>query len=412
MSILLTGVRLNKRGFMTAMIPYFPFFTWYYIFSYDILKFIIDKYTGTFFICNTLFNFFISLGLILGSSFIRRVKKTSIIYIWSILSSIGTMLIILVPNNILKLTIYLLSGVLYGIGLLAYFIYFWNLTVPEERGRIAGLIGFIFLPILSFIGVLVINLDFIGTAVLCIILNLGILGIIPFNPGKITILTAKRDLRGFNPEKRTILLYLIPWLIFSSINSTLAKAVSFHISLHISQYFSVSSLILLRILQVVGASLGAIIGGVVADFFGRRLSLAFGLTLYGISSAISGLAKSNEIFYLVFIANGLNWGILLTLYLFVIWGDLATIETSTRRYSIGLAIFYSIAGLGALFSPQLFQISLIVASITSCLLIFLSNIPLILAPELLPSDFREKIRLKLYLYLVRRRKRKYFSGQG
>jgi len=379
------------------MIPYFPFFSWYYIFSYDILKFIIDENTGTFLIYNTFFNFFIFLALILGSSFIRRVKKTSVIYTWSILSSIGTMFIISAPNDILKLAIYFLSGVLYGLGLLAYFKYFWNLTVPEERGRVAGLIGFIFLPILSLITVSIKQLDFIGTAMLCIILNLGTLGIIPVNPGRITTLTARRDLRGFNPEKRTILLYLIPWLIFSLINSTLAKIVCFHVS----HYFSISSFMLLYILQIVGASLGAMIGGVISDFLGRRFSLAFGLTLYGISSAISGLSKGYQLFLLAFFGNGISWGIFLTVYTFLIWGDLATEETCAQRYSIGLAIYYFATGLGILITPQLSQISLMFASITICLLIFLSNIPIILAPELLSSDFLEKVHLRLYMYFMR-----------
>jgi len=390
------------------MIPYFPFFSWYYVFSYDVLRFIVDENTGTFLICNSLFNCSICIALILAGSFIREVKKTSLLYTCSILSFAGTVFMILTPNNILKLASYFLSGVLYGTGLLAYFTYFWNLTVPEESGRVTGLIGFIFLPILSVIAILIKQLDFIETATLCIILNLGTLGIIPFNPGNITTLTTKRDLRGLNPEKGTILLYLIPWLIYSLINATLAKTVSFQVS----QYFSVSSLMLLSILQVVGASFGAIIGGVIADFFGRRLSVAFGLTLYGISSAISGLSRSYQLFLLAFFGNGISWGIFLTVYTFLIWGDLATEETCAQRYSIGLAIYYFATGLGILLTPQLFQISLMFASITICLLIFLSNVPIILAPELLSSDFLEKVHLRLYMYLVRLGKQRYSTNQG
>jgi hypothetical protein len=36
------------------------------------------------------------------------------------------------------------------------------------------------------------------------------------------------------------------------------------------------------------------------------------------------------------------------------------------------------------------------------MLIFISNIPVILAPELLPSDFREKMKLKLHIKTVRK----------
>jgi len=390
------------------MIPYFPFFAWYHVFSYYILKFVVGESSETFSIYYASFYFLVSFALILGSSFVHRIDKTSVTYACHILLSIGTIFIALAPTRMLKLMIYFLSGVIFGIGLLTFFTIFWDLTVPEERGRVAGLIGSFFLPIFPFIVILADNLDFFRIAALCIILNLGSLTIKPLNPKKITMLTRKKDLKGYNPEKRTTLLYLVPWAIYSLINATLAKAVSFNVS----QYVSPSSLMLLWHLQVISGGLGAIIGGAIADFFGRRYSLALGLTLYGISSAISGLAKSYEMFSLMLIGTGLTWGILLTLYLFVVWGDLGTTETCTYGYSIGLAVFYSTAGVGSLFSTQLFQIPLVVASITNCLLIFLSNAPLILAPELLPSDFREKIRLKLYIHLLRRKKLKYLSNHG
>jgi hypothetical protein len=43
-------------------------------------------------------------------------------------------------------------------------------------------------------------------------------------------------------------------------------------------------------------------------------------------------------------------------------------------------------------------------------LIFLSNIPISLAPELLPSDFRERIKLKLHMSAVKKIKRSRSQG--
>ena len=389
---------MNKRRFIVAAVSCFTFHTWYYIFSNNVLKFIVDESTKTFSIYNASFNFLISFAMILGSALIRRTNERSVIYAWFVVSSMGTIFIILAPTSTFKLATYLILGIIFGIGLLAFFTFFWDLTVREERGRVAGLIGFISLPILLPVIVLLENFDFLTTAMSCIILSLGTLTIKALNREKISTFTTKKRLKRYTPEKRTILLYLTPWLIFSLINATLARAVYFHIS----QHFSSPSLILFWILQHIAAGLGAIIGGVIADFFGRRPSMAFGLVLYGVSSAISGLAKSYEMFFPAFIGTGLTWGVLFTLCSLVIWGDLTTKETCAHRYSIGLAIFSSSAGLGALCTPELFQISLIVASVASCLLIFLSNIPLIFARELLPSDFREQIRFKLYISLVKK----------
>ena len=183
------------------------------------------------------------------------------------------------------------------------------------------------------------------------------------------------------------------------INVTLGNA----ISLHVSHQFDQNSVALLLTLQVVGGSIGALLGGLMADFVGRRPSLVTGLILYGVSSAISGLAQSYELFYLSYIGIGLTWGIFLTLYLFVVWGDLANVETHLRMYSIGLVIYYSASGVGSFVGSQFSYIPLMVASIISCLFIFLSNIPLLFAPELLTRDLSERIRLKSYISLVKRK---------
>jgi MFS family permease len=239
---------------------------------------------------------------------------------------------------------------------------------------------------------------------LSVILSLGTLVAILLRPEK-AVLTAKKDERGNHSEKRTVLLYSIPWILFSLINATLAK----NISLNILQQVPSSFYLFLTILQAIGVIFGAICGGIIADFFGRRLSLAFSLTLYGISSALAGLTKINEILSFVYVANGLSWGILLILYSLVVWGDLANKENCAKMYSIGLIILYSTIGVG--FLIPISQIPLVVSSLVSCLLIFLSNVPLILAPELLPSDFRERIKLKLHMDTVRKIK-KQSQNQG
>jgi MFS family permease len=147
------------------------------------------------------------------------------------------------------------------------------------------------------------------------------------------------------------------------------------------------------------------VGGVVADFFGRRHSLALSLTLYGIGSAFVGLLQDNVIFLVAYAVNGLSWGILFVLYIFVVWGDLATEKNVERMYSVGLVVFYSILGVGV-FSPQISQAPLITTALASCLLIFFLNVPVLLAPELLPSDVREKARLALHIKAVKKIRRK------
>jgi hypothetical protein len=396
LSILKTGILITKRGFLTGVILFLVFFTSHLLFSFYLTRQVTSS-ANDFPVVQASVHFVIALTLLLISFFIHRINKLRLIYASSIATSIAAVLLFFVSNEVFKLTMIFGMAIFFSVGLLAFFTYFWNLTLLEERGRVAGLIGFVSLPF-YFIAVPVVaeTLDFPTTVMLSIFVSLGTLVTILLRPKKV-VLTVKKNERSNYFEKRTALLYSIPWIVFSLINATLAK----NISLGILHQVSPSFYLFLLGLQVIGVIFGGLVGGIIADFFGRRLALAISLTLYGTSSALVGLIQSNEIFLLVYVANGLSWGILLILYSFVVWGDLANKENCTKMYSIGLAPYYSALGFGLL-STQIAQIPLVVSALASCLLIFLSNVPIILAPELLPSDFRERIRLRFHMNAVRR----------
>ena len=404
----MTGVRLTKRGLLVTTILHLTFLTWYYVVSLLVLRHVVGSSAETYLMAYASYNLIIAITSILCSFLIHNFNKISIIYKCSIAISTVVLLLLFVSDIILRLILIFLEGVFFSIGQLVFFTYFWSLTVPEERGRAAGLAGFFSLPFSYLIYLMAQTFDFFGTVMLSVILSLGTLSIKLLRPEKKALLTTKKNEKGYRPEKKIILLYSLPWILFSLINVTLAR----NISLHILQRVPSSLYIFLLVLQMTASSFGALGGGIIADFFGRRLSLGFSLTLYGISSALGGFVENYEVLYFVYVVNGLNWGILSALYFFVIWGDLADKESCAKRYSVGLAISYLAMGVGFLLTHQISQIPLIVNSLVSCLLIFLSNIPLIFAPELLASDFRERIKLKLYMNVVKKIGRKLSRNQG
>ena len=203
-------------------------------------------------------------------------------------------------------------------------------------------------------------------------------------------------------EKRNLIIYLVPWIAFSLINVTTAKIITFYALNYVTPLF--------LILQIVIGALGALVGGAISDFIGRKKILAFALTLFGISSVLSVFVNISTLANFMFINTGFTWGMLSTLYLFVIWGDLADKKTNSYTYSIGLATFFATTGLGALLTPEIQKISFFTASIINCLVVFISNIFIILAPEILPSDIREKNYIRLYMYLIKRKKRSLHQG--
>jgi len=404
LSLLKTGVLITRRVLLVNVILFFVFFTSYFVFSVYILRYVGSSVNNPL-ILQAAFHFIITITLILTSFFIHRINKVHLVYASSVATSIATLLLFLTSNELLRIVITLLIGVFFSTGQLAFFTYFWKLTSAQERGRVGGLIGFVSLP-LSFVidPIIAETLDFSGTILLGFFLSLGALVIVLLRPEKL-MLTAKQPERENYSEKKTVLLYSIPWVLFSLVNVTLAK----NISLNIFQQVSSSFYLFLIGLQTIGVIFGAIIGGVIADFLGRRLSLVFSLTLYGIGSALVGLVTNGVMLSLVYVANGLSWGILLIMYTFVVWGDLANNKNCARMYSIGLTTYYSSIGVGLLFTSTL-QIPLVVSALASCLVVFLSNIPIALAPELLSSDFRERIKLRMHMNAVKKIKQSQNQG--
>jgi hypothetical protein len=404
LSILKTGVLLTKRGFLIIAFLYFIFST-----LYPILLIYLTRYVSTsaddLSAIRATVHFVTALTLLLTSFFINRFNTLRLIYASPIATTVAIVLLYISPNQLFRLTFIVTITIIFSMGLLALFTYFWDLTVPEERGRVAGFAVFVTLPFFFAVRVAAENLDFSATVILSILLSLGTLLTALIGSHK-AVLTAKKDERGYYFERRAALLYLIPWMLFSLINATLAN----NVSVGVLQQVSSSFYLILLGLQVIGVMLGATVGGIIADFFGRRIALAFSLTLYGTSVALVGLFQSNEIFSLVYVANGISWGILSILYNFVVWGDLANKGNCAKMYSIGLSTYYAAIGFGLL-ATQTSQISLVLSALSSCLLIFLSNIPIILAPELLPSHLREKIKLRLHMNAIKKIK-KQSQNQG
>ena len=404
LSVIKYGVLITKRGLILSIILSCVFYLSYFVFIYYVLQHFIPSLDNRQ-IIQASFDFVIVITLIAASFFIHRTNKLHVIYACSIAISMFAFLFF-ISMDLLRLTLIFIIAIFFSVGQLAFLTYFWNLTVPEERGRIAGVNGFLSLLLYAIMFATVApTLDFQRAVVLGIALSLGPLMVLFLRPEE-AVLTVKKDEIRYYPEKRTVLLYLIPWVLFSLINVTFAKNISFNIS----QQVPPSLYLFLNILQAIGTIFGALSGGAAADFFGRRVSLAFSLTLYGISAALAGIAVNSALLYFVYVANGLSWGILLVMYGFVIWGDLSNKENCAKLYPIGFIIFYATQGIGFLPFKQIFEISLTISSLLSCLLIFLSNIPVFLAPELVSSSFQERMRLKLHLKAVKKIKQSRNQG--
>ena len=340
------------------------------------------------------FFFSMPLSVLLISQIYKKIGKNHIIAATSILA-LSLPFLFISQTFELSVIIILIIGAAFGISQLSSYAYFWRTTIATERGRIGGLLGLIAIPLyfllINFVSG---TIGFLGNIIMCIGFCLFIL--IGASLIKENVLPENKVEMAYYPEKRTIIFYSIPWILFCFLNATLSK----NISIDTQNLISPSFYAFLTISQALGGLLGAVLGGFLADR-GRRLTLIFSVTLYGVSTTFKAFLNNDMTFFFAFVAEGLSWGILLTLYSFVIWGDLANSKNVAKIYSIGLIGFYVSTGVGQV-SNILLEIDILTSALISCLIIFLSYLPIILAPELLSTDIQEKNKIKKYMDTVKK----------
>jgi hypothetical protein len=381
-----------KKAILANLAMFMCFFSFYYLFVFhtlpeagvnDILP-----------IVQATFSFTVALT-VLAVSILKPNLGKKHFTIFSVAIIVLLPLLLILSGSTYVLPPIFLISIFFGISQLAYYKVFWTITNSAKRSKIAGFIGLgaviLYTATLIFSSVL----DLSGNIALCLALIGG--GTI----GSLLIRNVK-DYYGptrkmvYYPERRTIILYAVPWVLFSFLNVTLTK----NITVVTSTLSSSSLYLLLYGSQVIGGIFGALLGGYFADKVGRRLTLVFSVALYGVSMAFRGFSDNGVALLFSFIGEGLTWGIFLTVYSFVIWGDLSNTKNVAKTYAIGLIPFYVTAGIGSL---NLFAgISVVNSTLISCILIFLAIIPIALAPELLPSETQENSNLKKYISTVRK----------
>ena len=369
------------------------FFTFYYVFSLHVLTKIEFLWENPA-ILQALFSFTIAGTLVVASFFGKKLMKMSIIFASSLITCAAAISLLFSFNSLLVLFEVFLVGVFFSICQLAFFVHFWSTTVTVERGRIGGIIGFATLPFYFIMSDLVANgLDFSGTTILATVLLLTPLVVMLAKP-KFSMSQVKQN--GMYYERRAFILYFVPWIIFSLVNATLSR----NITINTESYLSPSSYGMVIILQTVMGLAGALLGGFMADIFGRRAILAGSVALYGTGMALSGVFYNPTSAYLAYSAEGFSWGVFLTLYLFVIWGDLSSRENHAKIYALGLTAFYIAASLGPF--SALISFDPIQSALIGCVALFIAYAFVSYAPELQPSDFREKMMLKMHIKAVKK----------
>jgi MFS family permease len=281
-------------------------------------------------------------------------------------------------------------GAYFGFGLPVVLGYCSSNVESVHRAKVSGLAVFFYC--VGFALMIFLVRDSVSAAIVLTVWKLcGLIAILLLKPSESVINKQEKVSYKSVLTNRSVLLYFFPWLIFSIVNNFALPI--------LSASFDVAIVHSLTMVENVLAGVSAIFFGFLADRFGRKRLLFFGFTLLGLGYAILGLLiPYDRGLYFYTIADGIAWGVFTTLFLFTIWGDIAGKKDSEKFFVIGFLPYIISTFLQAVFGQYVADsiMDLAVVFPFACFFLFITAIPLFLAPETLSEKVMKDKALTSY----------------
>jgi MFS family permease len=334
---------------------------------------------------------------VLGTKIIQKIeKRLKFIICWLIVGVLLSSLTVFIGNSSFFYVVLISSivGAYFGFGFPIVLGYYSNSVKNVYRARISGLIIFFFF--FCFICTSVLARSTLSLTVALILWKLcGLFAIWFLKPSDEEVNKVEEEKVSYKNVicSRQVLFYFIPWLMFSLVNNFALPV--------LYTAFDASIVDFMTQFEVVIAGISAIFFGFFADRFGRKRLLFFGFVLLGLGYALLGLFPTYARGFLFYtIADGISWGIFITLFLLTLWGDIAGKRDAEKFFVIGFLPYLLSNFLQVLFGRYIAS-SLAVDGLSAvfsfaCFFLFITAIPLYLAPETLPERDKQMIDLRKY----------------
>jgi MFS family permease len=338
---------------------------------------------------------------ILGAMFYPRSQETFLL-LWMFAGAIVTAALAMIPYNdtSVNILISLLLGIVAGIGLPSCLAYFADSTIIENRGLYGGItwgtIGFGSL-------ILVVSVSLLGLAARFATLAawrmLGAVAFFFLSRNRLGV-GQRRNSPSYSSilQRREMLLYLVPWLMFSLVNFTEAPI----LEKLLGDFYTIVGFVEFAI-----SGFSAVVGGLLSDFVGRKRVVITGFVILGIEYAVLSIfPETQSSKYLYTVLDGFAWGLFASVFFMTLWGDLAGDCRREKYYALG-GIPYFLAGfLPIIVKPYAETIQTATAFSLASFFLFLAVLPLIYAPETLPEKTIQQRELKKYIEEAKRFKEK------
>ncbi len=333
-----------------------------------------------------------------GASLTKKVERSKLVVFWMLLGTISSLFLFgtTVSSFFMICIVALLLGSSLGLGMPACMSYFTDSVDVEKRGRVSGIT-------LLFSGIGIFGFGFVAQTVQND-LAIGVLLSIWRLFSLLLFLSAKsfqkiERKKNFASYKRIInqesfVLYFTPWVMFSMIN---------YLGIPLESTAGLSDQLNLQLVQTGFMGIFAVVGGFFLDSIGRKRIAIAGFALLGIGSAVMGLTTGTfnvVILYFNAIVDGIAWGLLLVIFVLVLWSDLSYISASDKYYALGVLPFFASRFLEITIGRVIIDIfteSMPALFSLTAFFLFLAVLPLVYAPETLPEKTIKKRELKSYI---------------
>jgi MFS family permease len=329
-----------------------------------------------------------------------KLRGKSFLLLWFLFGVVTCFLFSLgATSSLPSLTVMsLVLGVSIGFGIPTVFSFYADQTKAENRGKI-GAIMFFIVQLFSALILFLTSDKGIDYQLLILALwrFIGVAGIIFYK--SLPKLSEERvTLIKSIVKERALILYFLPWLLFSLVNSVTAPIGEVYFGPELYN----NSLIATTLIN----SVSAFVGGALCDRKGRKITGIFGFILLGLGYAflsfLSGGSTAEIGQFLYILCDGIGWGFLFVTFIFVLWGDLSDGKKRETYYLIGSLPFLFSGLIQMVVQPFAKSISITSSFSLASFFLFLAIIPLLYAPETLPEKSMKDRELKNYIEKAQR----------
>ncbi|MCL2134147.1 MAG: hypothetical protein FWH37_01110 [Candidatus Bathyarchaeota archaeon] len=337
----------------------------------------------------------VAISAVISSKIIEISKKRlKFLFYWMGIGALLSPLVLTIGNlSFINVIIFASAlGAYFGFGCPVLMGYYSATTKGANRAKISGLTIFF-----TYICFIILTLFFNAVIGIAIMLTawkiIGLLAIVFLKPDEVAI--KQEDIISY-PEvlkKRIVLLYFIPWLMFSIVNNFAFPV------LYVG--FGVDLVNAITLVENILVGFFALLFGFLADRLGRRRLVFFGFVMLGLGYAILGLLPTyNRGLYFYTFADSIAWSIFSPLFLLTIWGDIAGKKDGGKYFVIGFLPYMLSSFLQVLFSSYVMEFITVndLASVFSfaSFFLFLAAVPLFLVPDSISESERKNNVLKDY----------------